>query len=224
MRDARRSLIRKQIVRWFTADSGPHGQETVAKKLARRYNVASSKVVTVVRLKPYDKRRGLARLRWGLVPCRARSPNDGPRPINLRAESVADKFGFLLRDKRCLIPADGFYEWKTVGKTKTPQRFTLATGGPFGFAGLWDVWGEGTANIVTCCLITTAANALVRPVHDRMPVIVPPESYAEWLEPDTPADRLATLLRPYPADQMRVTAANWAVNSPKNDGPELLAA
>ncbi len=116
-----------------------------------KYNVAPSQVIAVVGLKPDGKRRGLARLRWGLVPHWAQSPTDGPRPINLQAESVAYKFGSLLRDRRCLIPADGFYEWKTEGKKKNPQRFTLASGEPFGFAGLWDVWGEGAEKLVTCC-------------------------------------------------------------------------
>ncbi len=104
------------------------------------------------------------------------------------------------------------------------QRFTLVSGEPFGFAGLWDVWGEWPEKLVTCCLVTTTANELVRPVHDRLPVIVPPERYAEWLDPATPLDRLTALPRPYPASQMRVATASVAVNSPRNDGPELLAA
>jgi putative SOS response-associated peptidase YedK len=192
--------------------------------LTARYNVAPSQVIAVVGLKPDGTRRGIARLRWGLVPHWASSPNSGPRPINLRAETVAHKFGELLRGKRCLIPADGFYEWKAEGKTKRPHRFTLATGEPFAFAGLWDVWGEGAEKLVTCCLITTAANDLVRPYHDRMPVIVPPEGYAAWLDPGTPQEGLTALLKPYPAEAMRVAEASPAVNSPRNDGPECLAA
>ena len=193
-------------------------------ELEPRYNVAPSQVVAVVGMKPDGRRRGLARLRWGLVPHWAQSPNAGPRPSNLRAESVAYKFGSLLRGRRCLIPADGFYEWVTEGKRKLPKRFTLLSGEPFGFAGVWDVWGEGPEKIVTCAVITTEANELVRPVHDRMPVIVPPERYAEWLDPGTPVDRLTALLRPYPAAEMAVADASPAVNSVRNDGPELLAA
>lgn len=193
-------------------------------ELGPRYNVAPSQVIAVVGLKPDGKRRGLARLRWGLVPHWARSPDEGPRPCNLRAETVGSKFGPLLRGRRCLIPADGFYEWVTAGRRKLPKRFTLASGGPFGFAGVWDVWGGGRDRLTTCAVLTTAANALVRPVHGRMPVIVPPDRYAEWLDPATPPDRLAALLRPYPAGGMRVAAASPAVNSVRNDGPELLAA
>jgi putative SOS response-associated peptidase YedK len=127
-------------------------------------------------------------------------------------------------EKRCLIPADGFYEWVTEGKKKRPRRFTLQSGEPFAFAGLWDLWIGEKQKLVTCCMITTAANELVRPVHDRMPVIVPPENYAEWLDPETPEARLLSLLKPYPADAMRVSEASAAVNSPKNDGPECLDA
>ncbi|QEL14815.1 SOS response-associated peptidase [Limnoglobus roseus] len=192
--------------------------------LQTRYNVAPSQVIAVVGLKPDGKRRGIALLRWGLVPNWAADPNTGPRPINVRAESIVHKFGAILRENRCLIPADGFYEWKTEGKKKTPQRFTLKTGKPFAFAGLWDVWGEGKQKLVTCCLVTTEANAVVRPYHDRMPVIVPPESYAEWLAPETSMPQLTALLRPYPAEAMRSNEANPAVNSPKNDGPECLVA
>ena len=192
--------------------------------LTTRYNVAPSQVIAVVGLKPDGERRGIALLRWGLVPHWAESPNSGPRPINVRSESVLYKFGDQLREKRCLIPADGFYEWLTEGKKKLPRRFTLKTGEPFAFAGLWDVWVGEKQKLVTCCLSTTAANDLVRPVHDRMPVIVPPESYREWLDPHTPEQRLTALLKSYPAEAMTVTEVGTAVNSPKNDGPQCLDA
>ncbi len=192
--------------------------------LSARYNVAPSQVIAVVGMKPDGKRRGIALLRWGLVPKWAKGPNDGPRPINVRAESIRHKFGELLRTRRCLIPADGFYEWIVEGKKKLPRRFTLASGEPFAFAGLWDVWKGRGETLLTCCLITTTANELVREVHDRMPAIVPRESYAEWLDPATPEDRLSEMLVSYPAEHMRVAAASAAVNSPKNDGPECLEA
>ena len=175
-------------------------------------------------LKPDGKRRRLATLQWGLVPNWANGPKSGPRPVNLRAETVRHKFGELFRERRRLIPADGFYEWVTEGKKKIPQRLTLASGEPFAFAGLWDVWKGGGETLLTCCLITTIANELVREVHDRMPVIVPRETYAEWLDPATTEDRLGEMLVPYPAGQMQMTAASTAVNSPKNDGPECLEA
>jgi putative SOS response-associated peptidase YedK len=103
-----------------------------------------------------------------------------------------------------------------------PYRFRFADGRVFAFAGMWDVWGEGKDKLVTCCLLTATPNEVVRPFHDRMPVIIPPDRYAEWLDPDTPVDRLAELLVPHPAEGMVANPANPAVNSPKNDGPECL--
>ena len=192
--------------------------------LRPRYNIAPSQLIAVVGLKPDGETRGIALLRWGLVPYWANDPNDGPKPINARAETVGYKFAASFREKRCLIPADGFYEWLSDGKNKRPHRFTLKTGAPFGFAGLWDVWSSEKQKLVTCCMITTMANDLVKPLHDRMPVILPPEHYAEWLDPETPQKRLAALLQPYSADAMQVTEVGAAVNSPKNDGPECIEA
>ena len=189
-----------------------------------RYNVAPSQVIAVVGLKPDGQRRGIAMMYWGLVPHWAKGPKSGPRPVNLRAETVRDKFGGLFRTRRCLIPADGFYEWVVEGKKKVPRRFLMASGEPFAFAGLWDVWGRGKEQLFTCSLLTTTANELVAPVHDRMPVIVPPESYALWLDSRTPVAELEALLVPYPADEMHATAANPVLNSPKFDGPECLEA
>jgi putative SOS response-associated peptidase YedK len=192
--------------------------------LRPRYNIAPSQLIAVVGLKPDGETRGLALLRWGLVPHWAHDPNTGPKPFNARAETVGNKFAECFRQKRCLIPADGFYEWLTAGKKKRPHRFTLKSGALFGFAGLWDVWTGENQKLVTCCMITTTANELVKPLHDRMPVILPPEYYAEWLDPDTPQKRLTALLQPYAADAMQATEVGGAVNSPKNDGPECLEA
>jgi putative SOS response-associated peptidase YedK len=192
--------------------------------LAVRYNIAPSQVIAVVGLKADGVRRGIALLQWGLVPNWANDAKSGPRPVNLRADTVRHKFGEQFRERRCLIPADGFYEWKTVGKKKLPHRFTLVSDEPFAFAGLWDLWGSGKQNLLTCCLLTTNANELVAEVHDRMPVIVAPEHYSTWLDPDSSVDDLEALLRPYPADVMRVAAANPILNSPKHDGPECLEA
>jgi putative SOS response-associated peptidase YedK len=175
----------------------------------------------------FEARRGdagIALLRWGLVPYWANGPNEGPKPINAKAETVAHKFAKSFREKRCLIPADGFFEWLTDGKKKRPHRFTLKTGAPFGFAGLWDVWAREKQKLVTCCIITTTANELVQPLHDRMPVILPAEHYAEWLDPGTHQKRLSALLQPYPADAMQATEVGRAVNSPRNDGPECIEA
>ena len=121
-----------------------------------------------------------------------------------------------------MIPACSFYEWQAVEGKKLARHFTMKDRKPFAFAGLWDVWRGDAKPLLTCCLITTHANDLVRPVHDRMPVILGPESYAEWLDPETREARLVSLLTPYPADEMRVAEVGPAVNSPKNDGPECL--
>jgi putative SOS response-associated peptidase YedK len=191
--------------------------------LARRYNVAPSQTIAVIGLKPDGTTRGLALLRWGLVPSWSNDPDPKIKPINVRGESVMFKFGEQLRQKRCLIPASGFYEWATVAGKKGARHFTMRDGRLFAFAGLWDVWRGDGKSLLTCCLITTHANDLVRPVHDRMPVIVPRASYDEWLDPDTPEARLVCLLRPYPADEMQLTEVGPAVNSPKNDGPQCVA-
>jgi putative SOS response-associated peptidase YedK len=187
-----------------------------------RYNVAPSQLIAVVGLKADGMRRGIARLRWGLTPHWANDDN-GPKPINARGESVAFKFAECFRERRCLVPADGFYEWRAVDGRKRACHFSLADGSLFAFAGLWDAWTPERKPLLSTCIIT-AANELVRPVHDRMPVIVPRESYAEWLAPDTPEQRLLALLRPYPADAMTLREVGPAVNSPKNDGPECLEA
>jgi putative SOS response-associated peptidase YedK len=192
--------------------------------LTPRYNVAPSQVIAVVGLKPDGTKRGIALLKWGLVPHWAANATSGPRPINVRAESVLFKFGEQLREKRCLIPTSGFFEWKTVDGKKRPCHFTMKDGRPFAFAGLWDVWRGDAKPLRTCCLITTHANDLVRPVHDRMPVIVPPDRYTEWLDPQTREARLVALLQPYPAEEMTVREVGTAVNSPKHDGPECLEA
>ena len=143
---------------------------------------------------------------WGLVPFWAKDPSIGPRLINARAETIAQKPAFqnAFRKRRCLIPADGFYEWKKDGASKKPFRFDLKSGGPFVFAGLYEQWAAaGQKPLDTCTIITTSANEVVSRVHDRMPVIVPKSSQELWLNPELqdPA-LLAGVLKPYPAEEM----------------------
>jgi putative SOS response-associated peptidase YedK len=189
--------------------------------LTPRYNVAPSQVVAVIGLKPDGSTRAVALFKWGLVPSWSNDPDPKVKPINVRAESVMFEFTDHLLHKRALIPATGFYERRAVEGRKRPCHFTMRDGRPFGLAGLWDAWrGDGNDKpLLTCRLITTRANDLVSPVHDRMPVILPPASFAAWLDPETPEARLVCLLRPYPADEMTVTEVGPAVNSPWNDGP-----
>jgi putative SOS response-associated peptidase YedK len=189
-----------------------------------RYNVAPSQDVLAVR--EIDGRRELVELKWGLVPRWSKDPTIGYRMINARSETVAEKPSFrsAFKSRRCLIPADGFYEWKKTGaKTRQPYFIHLNDDQPFAFAGLWEYWqGDGEV-IESCALCTTEANELMRPLHDRMPVILPAESYAQWLDPDNQAtEALANLLEPFPAQAMAAHPVSTYVNKPANQGPECV--
>ncbi|MCZ6603891.1 MAG: SOS response-associated peptidase, partial [Alphaproteobacteria bacterium] len=185
------------IVDLFALDPGPN--------LAPRYNIAPTQAVFAVRLDPSGGREA-AQLRWGLVPSWAKDPQIGNRMINARAETVREKPSFrsAFKGRRCLIAADGFYEWQkqkpgTKGG-KQPYWITLADRGPFAFAGLWEHWTDGQGSkLETCTIVTCPANDLVAPIHPRMPVILGPQDHAQWLDPETAPDAAASLLRPYPA-------------------------
>ncbi|MHB8773294.1 MAG: SOS response-associated peptidase [Syntrophales bacterium] len=160
-------------------------------------------------------KKKLVTLRWGLIPAWADDPSIGNRLFNARAETLAEKPSFkeAFQRRRCLIPADGFYEWQKLGNKKKPFFCCLKSGQPFGMAGLYETWiSPGRERIHTCTIITTDANDLIRPVHDRMPVIVPPESQAAWLDPlnVSPAE-LAPLLKPYPAREMALREVDAAL-------------
>jgi putative SOS response-associated peptidase YedK len=193
--------------------------------LVPRYNVAPAQLVAVVGLKPDGKTRGLALLRWGFVPRWAADPDSGPRPVNAKAETVATRAPFKdsFRDRRCLVPADGFYEWLAEGGKKVARHFRLRSDGPFAFAGVWDSWQQdGREPVRTCALITVPANEAVRPVHDRMPAILTPDRFDSWLNPATPLPALLALLIPLPADLLEAVRVGPAVNRVANDGPECL--
>lgn len=155
-----------------------------------------------------DKNR-LVNYRWGLIPSWAKDPSIGNRMFNARAETVAEKpsFARAFQKRRCLIPADGFYEWQKLGKVKSPLRFSLKSNQPFGFAGIYETWISPEKEPVnTCTIITTESNELIRPVHDRMPVIVPKDKEALWLDPDNRHQKeLLSILKPYPSDKMQVS-------------------
>ncbi|MCE9560874.1 MAG: SOS response-associated peptidase [Planctomycetes bacterium] len=190
--------------------------------LPPRYNIAPTQLIAAVALKPDGEHRGIVRVPWGMVPAWADDPNAAPRLFNARAESVAFKFGECFRERRCLIPADGFYEWKAFGKKKHACHFSRADGGVFAFASLWDVWADEDVKLVGACMVTTTPNELVQPFHERMPVILPRENYKEWLDLETPEKRLLSLLKPYPAELMRAKQVGPAVNSSKNEGPACI--
>lgn len=198
-----------------------------APQTAPRYNVAPSQPVFGIRAGA----GGLEGvwLRWGLIPAWAAEPKMPYRTINARAETVAEKptYRQAFRQRRCLIPADGFYEWQKTGngKHQQPYGIGLASGEPLAFAGLWERWERDGQAIESCTLVVTVANARIAPIHDRMPVILDPADYATWLNPALrdPAS-LTPLLRSYPAERMRAWPVGPAINHPRNEGPALMAA
>ncbi len=193
-----------------------------------KFNIAPSQSVAVVTNE--NDPPTVDFVRWGLVPSWAKdgSITAGSRMINARAETVAEKPAFkrLLKNQRCMIPADAFYEWKKNPgeKIKTPYCFQLKDKRPFAFAGLFDTWRSPDGNqLRTCTIITTAANQLLEPFHNRMPVILKDEHCRRWVGPgELPRDNIAEILAPYPADEMTAVPVSSSVNSVKNQGPELM--
>ena len=195
-----------------------------ASEMAARYNVAPTQMAPVV-VAGEDGSRRVVEMRWGLVPYWAKDPEIGSRMINARSESVAEKPAF--RDsfgrRRCLVAADGFYEWQKVPGGKQPYLIRLEGGAPFAFAGLWDRWRGSRGRVLeTFTILTTTPNSLVTPIHDRMPVILPAEARAGWLDRDAGPTRLAELLQPYRAAAMEAVPVSDFVNRPANDSLECL--
>jgi putative SOS response-associated peptidase YedK len=197
-----------------------------APRIEPRYNVAPSQQVLAVRLSEQGKAEPVF-FRWGLVPSWAKDPKIGYTLINARSETASEKPSFraAFKQRRCLIPADGFYEWKAVGKKKQPMYFALRDGLLFAFAGLWERWmsPDGPA-VQTCTILTTTSNELIRPLHERMPVILDPPRYHAWLDPVTTGAEVQWWLAPWPAEDMTMVPANPIVNSPRNEGPQCLEA
>jgi putative SOS response-associated peptidase YedK len=190
-----------------------------------RYNIAPTQAVAVVRQAPDQPGRVLDFMRWGLIPPWAEDARIGNRLINARSETVAEKPAFrsAFRRKRCLIPADSFFEWKKENG-KQPYCIRLKDGAPFAFAGLWESWKNPEGQIVeSCTLLTTTANEVVRPIHERMPVILEPAVYDTWLDPAVQKpEELKPLLGPFAAkDMMAFPVGRW-VNDPKHDDPKCL--
>jgi putative SOS response-associated peptidase YedK len=193
-----------------------------------RFNIAPSQPVPVIRLRPEQRapQRELVWLQWGLIPSWAESPALGSRLLNARAESAAEKPAFrtALRRRRCLVVADGFYEWQTTDKAKQPYFIHLRDDRPFAFAGLWEAWeSPDHAMLETCAVITTEPNELMRPIHNRMPVILPSDAYATWLNPAIQEPRrLASLLVPYSGDALQAHPVDSFVNTPSHDSPRCI--
>jgi putative SOS response-associated peptidase YedK len=192
-----------------------------------RYNIAPSQPVPVIRQNRKEPCRELSLMRWGLIPSWAKDASVAARMINARSETAGTKPAFRdpLTNRRCLIPADGFYEWQRTGKVKQPYCFEVNDGELFAFAGIWDRWTDPNRNAVeTCSILTTSPNAVTSAVHDRMPVILDPDSYDIWLDPGMrDVTTVSELLKPYDAQLMRCYAISTRINHVANDDEECSA-
>lgn len=192
-----------------------------------RWNIAPTQLAPV--LVSDGRRRVIDAFRWGLVPHWARDPSMGARMINARSESVATKPAF--RDawregRRCLVLADGFYEWKRPESGRGPKRpfwIQVDAGKPFGMAGLWERWGPRDAPLHTFTVLTTRPNALLRSVHDRMPVVLPEDRWTDWVDPAVPPEAVSDALAPFPGEAMALTEVSTYVNDPKHEGEGCVA-
>jgi putative SOS response-associated peptidase YedK len=216
---------RKQVVEEYFESASIEPSEEAEDDWIPRYNIAPTQPVATVRQTGPD--RLLSMMRWGLVPSWASDLAISGRLINGRSETVLQKPAF--RDsflkRRCLIPADGFYEWKKAGKERRPFHFSMKDDSLFAFAGVWDRWKSPAGQVLeSCSILTTAPNELLKDVHDRMPLILPHRHYRAWLTaPATEAERLAELLVPFDARLMRRYPVSALVNKPQNEGPECAA-
>ena len=186
-----------------------------------RYNIAPTQAVPVIRQHPKEPKRVLSLMRWGLIPSWAKDMSGAASTINARSETAAEKPAFRepMKSRRCLIPADGFYEWRRTGTSKQPFCFEVSDGELFAFAGLWDGWRDANGQwIRSCSILTTTPNPVTSLVHDRMPVILDRSDYDLWLDPGmTQVEELRRLLQPYDADLMRSYPVSSRVNQVAND-------
>ena len=195
--------------------------------LSSRYNIAPSQPGVAVRTVAAGSGREFALLRWGLIPSWSKDPAIGNRLINARAETAQEKPSFrnAFKRHRCLIPTNGFYEWQRLERGKQPYFVRMRDDRLFAFAGLWDRWESPDKGVIeTCTILTTAANAVLAPIHDRMPVILPPAEYARWLDPALlNTDSLAPLLVPFPPEDMLALPVSPRVNAPTVDDEKCIA-
>lgn len=195
-----------------------------ARQYEPAFNIAPTQMVPVVR--QVSDHNSLDLMKWGLVPSWAKDPAIGNKLINARAETVHEKpsFRHAIRYRRCIVPTGGFFEWRHEGKAKTPIFIRMKDGGLMGLAGIWEEWQTPDGSLLdTFSVLTTSSNKLVEPIHDRMPVILPPEDYPVWLNRHlTDPKELARLYLPYSADLMEAYPVSDRVNSPRNNSPELI--
>lgn len=209
------------LVTTFSLDSTPPD-------LPPRYNISPTQPVATVVQDMQSEQRELVIMRWGLIPSWSKDPSIGSKMINARSETAAEKPSFrtAFSKRRCLVVADGFYEWQTQGSgPKQPMYISLHDHQPFGFAGLYEYWTEPESGevVTTCTILTGTPNELIAPIHTRMAIILPREAYDLWLDPSvTDPDKVSHLLKPYPADQMIAYPVSRRVNTPSNDDAELI--
>lgn len=189
-------------------------------KLIPRYNIAPSQKIAVIMNESPDE---LSMIRWGLIPFWAKDDKMSYKMINARSETIFEKPSYRasIKKKRCLILSDGFYEWQKNKGGKQPYRICMKDEGLFAFAGVWDCWRRVDEDVLTCSIITTPANSLLKPIHERMPVILPPDREQDWLS-DIPADQVRELLKPYDPVEMKAYPVSTAVNIPTHDSADLL--
>lgn len=211
------ALPPKSLAEYFQLDQFP--------ELIPRYNIAPAQPVTTIVNDKNSNRRVLKMFRWGLIPSWAKDTKIGSKLINARSETVADRPSFRLafRNRRCLIPATGFYEWKRYEGKNQPHFIAIRDNKPFAFAGLWEHWEGRDTKIDTCTILTTEPNDVVRHIHHRMPVILKTDDYDLWLDPaNTKKEVLLPLLVPCPSDLMTSYPVSTMVNNPQNDDPRCI--
>lgn len=216
-----RKTPRRQIAEWFDADDA-HVPE-----FGTSYNVAPQTFQPVIRLNRDTRQREIVIMLWGLVPFWSKDANVGSSNINAKAETIttAPAFREAIKQRRCLVPADAFYEWqKSDAKTNQPFAIALKTGEPYTFAGVWESWEDSKTNerLETFSIITTVPNEVVEPIHDRMPVIIERKDYERWLTRGDPAQLPLDLLRPFPPERMMAWKVDFRVEDVKNDDEQLI--
>jgi putative SOS response-associated peptidase YedK len=199
------------------------GVEEISGALKPSYNIAPTQPVAVI---ISDDKKRLVQVRWGLVPSWSKDLSIGNKLINARAETITEKASFrnAFKKRRCLVVADGFYEWQKIGDGKRPMYIRLQSSKPFGMAGLYEVWRSPEGQEITsCAIVTTAANDLMKPIHERMPVIIPKENEDLWLDPKVQdTEVLRNLLQPYPAEEMKAFPVSRQVNAPGYNSPNCI--
>jgi putative SOS response-associated peptidase YedK len=221
VRPLRRRSVKQEIAEHFHV----HGPSLP--DFGPSWNVAPQTFQPIVRLNKQSGEREVVLMRWGLIPFWAKDAKIGLRTINAKAETIttAPALREAIKYRRCLVPADAFYEWQKLdAKTKQPFAIALKDGQPYAFAGLWEKWKDRDtgSDLLTFTVVTTDPNEVVQPMHDRMPVLVPERDYERWLQPDDPQNPPVDLLRPYEAETMTAWIVDKAVGNVKNDTPSLL--